>query len=50
MMANCLGCKHELQEGIKYLRKSFDVSFDGYGEKKHLFITVLNKKGYIILG
>jgi hypothetical protein len=50
MISNCLGCKNELERGIKYLRKGFDVSFEGHGERKHLFITVFDKKGNIILG
>ncbi len=50
MIPNCEGCKFELEEGIRYLRKGYDVCFDGLGERKHLFIVVFNKKGRIILG
>ncbi|MEK6932563.1 MAG: hypothetical protein AABW56_02090 [Nanoarchaeota archaeon] len=50
MVPNCLGCRYEFEEGIKYLRKGFDVCLEGYGERRHLFITVLNKNGEIILG
>lgn len=49
MVPNCEGCRYEYEEGIKYLKKGYDVCFEGLKERKHLFISVF-KKGKIILG
>lgn len=49
MMPNCEGCTIEFEEGIKYLKKGYDVCFEGLGERKHLLIAVFDKKGKIVL-
>ncbi|MEK6828612.1 MAG: hypothetical protein AABY15_00665 [Nanoarchaeota archaeon] len=49
MIPNCEGCKVELEEGIRHLRKGYDVCFDGLEERKHLLIAVLDKEGNFIL-
>lgn len=49
MIPNCKGCEYELQKGINWIRKSYDVCFEGLGKKKHLFIIVFDKKGKIVL-
>jgi len=49
MMPNCKGCKCEFEEGIDWIKKGYNVCFEGLGERKHLFIAVFNKKGKIIL-
>ena len=49
MIPNCKGCKVELEEGIKYIKKGYNVCFEGLGKRKHLFIVVLDKEGNFIL-
>ena len=49
MIPNCEGYKIELEEGIRYLKRDYDVCFEGLGKRKHLLIAVFDKKGIVIL-
>lgn len=49
MILNCEGCRTEFEEGIIYLKRDYDVCFEGLGERKHLLIAVFDKKGIVIL-
>jgi hypothetical protein len=49
MIPNCPGCNEELREAYEWQSKGYDVILDGMGERKHLFIIVLDNKGKIIL-
>ena len=49
MISNCEGCIMEFEEGIRYLKRDYDVCFEGLGERKHLLIAVFDKESKIIL-
>lgn len=49
MIPNCEGYAVEFEEGISYLKKDYDVCFEGLGERKHLLIAVFEKEGEIVL-
>lgn len=50
MIPNCEGCEEEYREGLRMLKKGYDVCWEGLGEQgKHLFITVFDK-GELVLG
>ena len=49
MIPNCNGCEYELLEAYEWQNRGCDIILDGMGERKHLFIIVLDNKGNIIL-
>ena len=49
MKPNCRGCKHEYEVGLEMLEQGYDVAWGGLGERRHLFIAVLDKEGRFIL-
>ncbi len=52
MIPNCEGCKYEFQTALDYLAQGYDVCIENFGKEskgKHLLISVINKKGKIIL-
>ena len=49
MIPNCAGCECELSEAYKWQSKGHNVILEGMGEKRHLFIRVLDDKGNVIL-
>jgi len=48
MIANCAGCEYEFWEAYEWQARGFDVILDGMGERKHVFIRVLDKSGRIV--
>ena len=49
MIPNCAGCEHEFWEAYEWQTKGYNVVLEGMGERKHVFITVFNKNGKIVL-
>ena len=49
MIPNCEGCKHEFWEAYEWQTKGYNVVLEGMGKRKHVFITVFNKNGKIVL-
>ena len=49
MIPRCIGCEYEFERGKKYLKRGLNVCFECLGEKRHLFISVFNKRGEAVL-
>lgn len=49
MIPNCQGCEVELEIGLEYLDKGYDICFEGFGERKHLLIAVFDKEGRAVI-
>jgi hypothetical protein len=49
MIPNCEGCECELAEAYELQSKGCKVILEGIGERRHLFLKVLNDKGKIVL-
>ncbi len=50
MIPNCEGCETELLEAYELQIKGCNIILNGMGERKHLFLMVIDDNGKIVLG
>lgn len=44
-----MGCEHEFWEAYEWQSRGYDIVLEGMGERKHVFLTVFDKNGNIVL-
>lgn len=49
MISNCRGCEIELSMAYGYQSEGYNVALKGMGERKHVFLTVFDKDGNVVL-